>query len=276
MDTFESTAGVVYTTPEVFGTFEKPIILVSRRLSPYYINCRNIPSYPDKQDVIISNFVNILGDADLPDDYKITTTEAAGILFAAPVGDRLKRPVSYVKKKAKGYGLGKLIEGDMGEGDYVVGVDDLVTTAISAMRTVNAVRTVNATIGEYFTIFDRNEGGREDLEKKDVELLPLVWMGERFVEFGKKGKHLNPEQVALLNDYVPDPLAWSGNYLREHPDFVKEKMQGSVTDGQLKETAILEVLKKAHPELMEEYKSRLMDWAGELGVQGEVETFISE
>lgn len=274
MDTFESTAGVVYTAPKVFGTFKEPIILVSRRLSPYYINNRRIPSYPEKQDVIISNFVTALGEADLPEGYKITTTEAAGILFASPVGDRLKRPVSYVKKKAKGHGLGNLIEGDVGKGNYIVGVDDLVTTAISAMRTVNAVREVKAIIEKYFAIFDRNEGGREDLAENGVELVPLVWMGDRFVEFGKEEKYLNSKQVALLGAYVPDPLAWSRNYLQEHPEYVKKKLQASVSEGKLKETAILEVLRDTHPELKEGFKTRLLDWADELGVKHDVDVFL--
>lgn len=269
MDIFESTAGVVYTTPKVFGTFEEPIILVSRRLSPYYINCRNIPSYPDKQRVIISNFVLALENADLPPDYKITTTEAAGILFAAPAGLLLGRPVSYVKKKAKGYGLGKLIEGDITKGDHVVGADDLVTTAESAMRTVDAIRAVEAEIKEYFTIFDRNEGGKEELKRNNVDLYSFVWMGERFVDFGKDRKFLTEEQFGLLGDYVPDPLDWSRNYLREHPEFVKKKLEASVKDGKITDDAVLEIFTKAHPELYDEFFPRINDWARGLGVDVE-------
>jgi orotate phosphoribosyltransferase len=269
MDSFESTAMVVYTTPGVFGTFEKPIILKSRRLSPYYIQNRLIPSHPDKQDTILSNFEEALNGAGLPDGYKITTTEAAGILFASPLGDvkRLGRPVSFVKKKKKGYGLPSMVEGDVQAGDYVVAVDDLVTTALSGMHLVNVIRSRDAKIEKYWVIFDRNEGGKEGLAKEGVELYPLVWMGDRFVEFGKGIDALNEEEVVLLGDYVKGPLDWSRNYIQMHPEFIKEKVVASIRDKKIIDNTVFEIFTDAHPELYDEFFPKIKAWCEAEGVK---------
>ena len=72
--------------------------------------------------------------------------ETAGIPFAAWVADRLHLPMQYVRKKAKGFGRGAQIEGQLLPGQRVLLVEDLATDGRSKVNFVNAIRDADGTL----------------------------------------------------------------------------------------------------------------------------------
>jgi len=79
--------------------------------------------------------------------------ETAGIPFAALVAERMALPMTYVRKKPKGYGKNARIEGDMTEGQRVLLVEDLTTDGGSKLSFVDAIRETGATCGHTAVIF---------------------------------------------------------------------------------------------------------------------------
>ena len=79
--------------------------------------------------------------------------ETAGIPFAALVAERMALPMTYVRKKPKGYGRNARIEGAMGEGDRVLLVEDLTTDGGSKLSFVDAIRETGASCGHTAVIF---------------------------------------------------------------------------------------------------------------------------
>lgn len=79
-----------------------------------------------------------------------------------------------VRKEAKQYGTGKLIEGPFVRGDHVVIVEDVITTGGSALKAVEAVRTAGGTVLGVLALVDREEGGREAIEAAGLEVRALV------------------------------------------------------------------------------------------------------
>jgi orotate phosphoribosyltransferase len=79
-----------------------------------------------------------------------------------------------VRKEAKTHGTGKLIEGPFTTGDRVVIVEDVITTGASAERAVQAVRGAGGTILGVLALVDREEGGRESLERLGLSVVSLV------------------------------------------------------------------------------------------------------
>ena len=79
--------------------------------------------------------------------------ETAGIPFAALVAERLALPMTYVRKKPKGYGRNARIEGAMTEGQRVLLVEDLTTDGGSKLSFVDAIRETGATCGHTAVIF---------------------------------------------------------------------------------------------------------------------------
>lgn len=70
-----------------------------------------------------------------------------------------------VRKQAKDHGTGKRIEGCFRTGYPVVVVEDVLTTGSSALDAVRAVETEGGQILGVMAVVDRQEGGREAIER---------------------------------------------------------------------------------------------------------------
>ena len=79
-----------------------------------------------------------------------------------------------VRKEAKTHGTGKLIEGPFQHGDRVAIVEDVITSGASAARATEAVRAAGGNVVGVLALVDREEGGRESLEKLGVEVVSLM------------------------------------------------------------------------------------------------------
>ena len=80
-------------------------------------------------------------------------------------------PAFIVRKKVKGHGTSKTVEGHLPPGTGPVAVvEDVTTTGGSALKAVEAVREAGAEVNLVVTLVDRQEGGTENLRKSGVEL----------------------------------------------------------------------------------------------------------
>jgi orotate phosphoribosyltransferase len=131
-----------------------PFTLASGLPSPTYIDCRKLISFPRIRSVLMDFLaVTVLREAGFEAFSNIAGGETAGIPFAALVAERLALPMTYVRKKPKGYGRNARIEGVMGEGDRVLLVEDLTTDGGSKLSFVDAIRETGATCGHTAVIF---------------------------------------------------------------------------------------------------------------------------
>jgi orotate phosphoribosyltransferase len=83
-----------------------------------------------------------------------------------------------VRKEAKAHGTGKLIEGPYHEGDVVAIVEDVITTGASALRAADAVRAAGGAVAGVIAVVDREEGGREALERAGLDVVSLTRASE--------------------------------------------------------------------------------------------------
>src|SRR5918999_6444730 len=79
-----------------------------------------------------------------------------------------------VRKEAKSHGTGQLIEGPFRNGDRVAVIEDVITTGASALRAVEAVRVAGGLVVGVLALVDREEGGREALERAGLEVRSLT------------------------------------------------------------------------------------------------------
>ncbi|MCS7308466.1 MAG: orotate phosphoribosyltransferase, partial [Aquificaceae bacterium] len=63
-------------------------------------------------------------------------------------------------------------------GDRVVVIEDVITTGGSALKAVQACRKEGFTVLCVYAVVDREEGGRENLEKEGVEVYSLFRVSE--------------------------------------------------------------------------------------------------
>ncbi|MDJ1017175.1 MAG: orotate phosphoribosyltransferase [Paracoccaceae bacterium] len=132
----------------------EPYTLASGLPSPTYIDCRKLISYPRIRSTLMDFLtVTVMRDAGFETFDNVAGGETAGIPFSALVAERMGLPMTYVRKKPKGYGRNARIEGVMAEGQRVLLVEDLTTDGGSKLSFVDAIRETGASCAHTAVIF---------------------------------------------------------------------------------------------------------------------------
>ncbi|NRB35063.1 MAG: orotate phosphoribosyltransferase [Rhodobacteraceae bacterium] len=148
------TARMLLEIEAVHLNAREPFTLASGLPSPTYIDCRKLISFPRIRSTLMDFLtVTVMREAGFEAFDNIAGGETAGIPFAALVAERMALPMTYVRKKPKGYGRNARIEGAMGEGDRVLLVEDLTTDGGSKLSFVDAIRETGASCGHTAVIF---------------------------------------------------------------------------------------------------------------------------
>jgi len=158
-----------------FGTFT----LSSGKLSPYYIDLRLVPSYPEAFQKITDFYVNLAENLVGLNKFKrIAGIPTAGIPFSSVLAIKLQKPFIYVRKEIKRHGRERMIEGILMPGDRVLLVDDLVTSGQTLIDAANALRCEGATVNDALVLIDREEGAKKNLAKVEITLHCLMGIRE--------------------------------------------------------------------------------------------------
>jgi orotate phosphoribosyltransferase len=148
------TARALLEVKAVHFNADTPFTLASGLPSPTYIDCRKLISFPRIRSTLMDFLaVTVLRDAGFEAFTSVAGGETAGIPFAALVAERLALPMTYIRKKPKGYGRNARVEGVMGEGDRVLLIEDLATDGGSKLGFVEAIRDTGAACAHTAVIF---------------------------------------------------------------------------------------------------------------------------
>jgi orotate phosphoribosyltransferase len=187
-----------------------PFILASGLPSPTYIDCRKLISYPRIRSTLMDFLtVTVMREAGFEAFDNIAGGETAGIPFAALVAERMGLPMTYVRKKPKGYGRNARIEGAMTEGQRVLLVEDLTTDGGSKLSFVDAIRETGATCGHtavifFYGIFPETE---TTLGDHGVALHHLCTWRDVLAE-ARAGGHFDADTLVEVESFLDDPRKW--------------------------------------------------------------------
>ena len=189
---------------------EEPFTLASGLPSPTYIDCRKLISYPRIRATLMDFLtVTVMRDAGFEAFDNIAGGETAGIPFAALVAERMGLPMTYVRKKPKGYGRNARIEGVMTEGERVLLVEDLTTDGGSKLSFVDAIRETGASCAHtavifYYGIFPETI---KTLSDHGVQLHHLCTWWDVLAEAKNSGA-FSETTLAEVEAFLNDPRAW--------------------------------------------------------------------
>ncbi len=187
-----------------------PFTLASGLPSPTYIDCRKLISFPRIRSVLMDFLtVTVLRGAGFEAFDSVAGGETAGIPFAALVAERMALPMTYVRKKPKGYGRNARIEGVMAEGDRVLLIEDLTTDGGSKLSFVEAIRETGATCAHTAVIFSYGIFPETTARLADhgVALHHLCTWWDVLAE-ARAGAAFDAATLAEVEAFLNDPRAW--------------------------------------------------------------------
>ena len=154
-----------------FGEFK----LKSGILSPVYVDFRGLISKP--------KLLSEVGQALATKVKEIGCDRIAGIPYAGlPLGVAASIagdiPMIYTRREVKEYGTGKLIEGDYTPGERILVVDDIVTDGRSKVESITPLTARGLVVHDILVILDREQGGKQLLEKAGYQLHSLGTLTE--------------------------------------------------------------------------------------------------
>ena len=158
-----------------FGAFK----LTSGEVSPYYMDLRIVPSFPDAFRRICDLYVKlIITDVGADGFDRIAGIPTAGISFASIVAYHLKKPFVYVRTAERQHGRGRMVEGILLPGDRVLLMDDLITKGGSILKAGEAVRAEGGVVTDVVVLMNREESGQDNLAKDGMKLHYLLTISE--------------------------------------------------------------------------------------------------
>ena len=204
------TARMLLEIEAVHFNAREPFILASGLPSPTYIDCRKLISFPRIRATLMDFLaVTTMREVGFEAFDNVAGGETAGIPFGALMAERLALPMTYVRKKPKGYGRNARIEGVMTEGQRVLLVEDLTTDGGSKLSFVDAIRETGATCGHtavifYYDIFPETT---KTLGDHGVELHHLCTWWDVLAEAKAQGS-FDAETLAEVEAFLNAPRAW--------------------------------------------------------------------
>jgi orotate phosphoribosyltransferase len=169
---------ILYTRSFMYRE-DPPFKLVSGRESFYYFDCKATTLNPvgvaligkamfeKLRESIVSGEVQALGGLTLGADPISVSTAIAAYgegFFVSPL---------IVRKEPKKHGTQKWIEGDLENVKDVIVIDDVITTGGSTITAIERMRESGLNVVCAAVIIDREEGGRENIEKEGIRVVSL-------------------------------------------------------------------------------------------------------
>jgi len=153
-------------------------VLASGRRSTYYIDARLTTMSAQGLTLVGSMGLSaIRAQGWAPASVGGLTMGADPVAYAIAAASAGAPPVINafsVRKAAKAHGTGRRIEGNLGDGDRVVVVEDVITSGASALAAVEAVQDAGAAVLGVLAVVDREEGGAARITSQGIEVVVLT------------------------------------------------------------------------------------------------------
>lgn len=182
-----------------FGSFK----IKSGAISPYYIDMARLLSKPSQLCAIAEVAADKINEITAVESLnKIASIELKGALITPIVACKVNLPCIIVRKEDKAYGVtGRIAGADVVKGDKVLFFDDVVSEGISKIEGIKPLKELGAEVNHIMVIVNREQGGKEKLEKEGYTVNALAKVSEVVASLHKAGK-ISSEQAKTVLDYI--------------------------------------------------------------------------
>ena len=206
----ELSAAMLLDVNAVHFNSQDPFTLASGLPSPTYIDCRKLISFPRVRSALMDFLAcTVLREAGFEAFNNIAGGETAGIPFSALIAERLALPLTYVRKKPKGYGRNARIEGVMTKNDRVLLIEDMTTDGGSKINFIDAIRATGAKCNNtavifYYDIFPETLKKLKD-HRTDLHYLCTWW---DVLAVAKKRNTFDTKTLEDVENFLREPRLW--------------------------------------------------------------------
>ena len=206
----ELSAAMLLDVNAVHFNSQEPFTLASGLPSPTYIDCRKLISFPRVRSALMDFLAcTVLREAGFEAFNNIAGGETAGIPFSALIAERLALPLTYVRKKPKGYGKNARIEGVMTKNDRVLLIEDMTTDGGSKISFIDAIRATGAKCNNtavifYYDIFPETLKKLKD-HGTDLHYLCTWW---DVLAVAKKRNTFDKKTLEDVENFLREPRLW--------------------------------------------------------------------
>ena len=204
MDIKKQVAEGLLSIGAVFLRPNEPFTWASGIKSPIYCDNRLTLTAPEVRTIIEEGLAQAIRE-NYPDCEVLMGTSTAGIAHAAITGHIMNKPMGYVRGAAKDHGRTNRIEGKLEKGDKVVVVEDLISTAGSAIETVEALREEGAEVLGIVSIFTYGmKKGLERLSAANVKNVSLCEL-DSLLEVAAEKNYIKSDDIARIKKFRDNP-----------------------------------------------------------------------
>ncbi len=161
---------------------DPPFTLVSGLKSPYYFDCKATTLDPEGCYLTGKLLLAEIEDSE-SGSLRMDIDAVGGLTLGAdPISlsialEAFRNDITIypliVRKEPKKHGTQKWIEGNLDKVRTVAVIDDVITTGQSTILAIERMREAGLDVKKALVIIDRQEGGRENIEKLGVEVISL-------------------------------------------------------------------------------------------------------
>ena len=135
---------------------------------------------------------------------KLASIALKGALLAPSIAFQLSLPCLVVRKEEKEYGVtGRVVGGEMVKGERLLFFDDVITDGKSKLEGIKPLEQLGARIEIVMVVVDREQHGRESLEKLGYQLHSLATISE-LVKSLRHSLRISKEQADAVLKHIEE------------------------------------------------------------------------
>ena len=193
-------AGALYRSGCLkFGSFR----IKSGALSPYYIDLACLLSSPKELRNIAEIAADTIGQIMVSERIdKLASIELKGALILPSIACKVNLPCVVVRKEEKAYGVtGRIAGAEVIQGENILFFDDVVSEGLSKLEGIKPLEELGAHVKHLIVVVDREQGGRENLEKLGYNIHALAKISE-IVDALYKSEKISREKADAVLGYI--------------------------------------------------------------------------